>query len=74
MSLVSVSDYERRASKILPKSPWDYYQSGAEKQLTLELNKAAYDRYSKIFLHSMHLFFSLKIMSLYPVCASVHVC
>lgn len=48
MSLVSVSDYEHRASKILPKSPWDYYQSGAEKELTLQLNKSAYDWY---FIH-----------------------
>lgn len=44
MVLVSVCDFEKRAGEILPRNPWHYYQSGAEKQLTLELNKTAYDR------------------------------
>lgn len=45
MVLVSVSDYERKAGEVLPRSPWEYYQSGAEKELTLQLNKTAYNRY-----------------------------
>lgn len=45
--LVSVSDYERRASEVLPRSPWQYYQSGAEKEHTLQLNKSAYDRWAR---------------------------
>lgn len=44
MALVSVSDYEKKASELLAKKPWDYYRSGAGDELTLGLNKSAYER------------------------------
>lgn len=44
MALISVSDYERKAGKVLAKNPWDYYQSGATDELSLNLNRTAYDR------------------------------
>ncbi|XP_031629733.1 peroxisomal (S)-2-hydroxy-acid oxidase GLO3 [Contarinia nasturtii] len=44
MALVCVSDYEKKASEILPKTPWDYYRSGAGAELTLKLNESAYKR------------------------------
>lgn len=44
MALVCVSDYEKKAAEILPKSPWDYYRSGAGDQITLALNESAYNR------------------------------
>lgn len=54
MALVCVSDYEKKAAEILPKSPWDYYKSGAGDQITLELNKSAYNRW--INYHNLNLF------------------
>lgn len=50
MALVSVNDFEQRAGELLPRSPWQYYQSGAEKELTLELNKTAYNRWVALTL------------------------
>lgn len=44
MVLVSVNDFEKEAGKILPRNPWEYYQSGAEKELTLKLNESAFDK------------------------------
>ena len=44
MVLVSVSDFEKAASEVMAKKPWDYYRSGAGEELSLELNKSAYRR------------------------------
>lgn len=44
MALVCVSDYEKKASELLPRGPWDYYRSGAGDQFTLKLNQSAYNR------------------------------
>lgn len=44
MALVCVSDYEKKAAEILPKSPWDYYSNGAGDQVTLKLNESAFNR------------------------------
>lgn len=44
MALVSVRDYEQKAGEVLPKSPWDYYRSGAGDEVTLRLNMRAYDQ------------------------------
>ncbi|KAM9843759.1 2-Hydroxyacid oxidase 1 [Aulostomus maculatus] len=42
---VCVSDFELEASKVLPKSVYDYYRSGAEEQHTLADNVAAFNRW-----------------------------
>ncbi|XP_037033494.1 peroxisomal (S)-2-hydroxy-acid oxidase GLO3-like [Bradysia coprophila] len=44
MSLVSVSDYEQKAIDILPRNALDYYRSGSDNQVTLQLNKTAFQR------------------------------
>ena len=41
---VSVFDYEAAARKILPKTVYDYYRSGANDEITLRENHAAYER------------------------------
>lgn len=43
---VCVSDFEEEAKKVLPKSVYDYYRSGADGQSTLADNVAAFDRYN----------------------------
>lgn len=43
MSLVCVADYEEKSKEKLEKSALDYYQSGAGDQLTLKLNKEAFN-------------------------------
>lgn len=43
MSLVCVADYEEKSKEKLEKSALDYYQSGAGDQLTLHLNKEAFN-------------------------------
>jgi isopentenyl diphosphate isomerase/L-lactate dehydrogenase-like FMN-dependent dehydrogenase len=42
--LVSVFDYEAAARATLPKSAYDYYASGANDEITLRENHAAYKR------------------------------
>ncbi|UCH20898.1 MAG: alpha-hydroxy-acid oxidizing protein [Deltaproteobacteria bacterium] len=42
--LVSVFDYEAAARKKLPKVAYDYYASGANDEITLHENHAAYER------------------------------
>lgn len=42
--LVSVFDFEAAARAILPKSVYDYYASGANDEITLRENHAAYER------------------------------
>lgn len=42
--LVSVFDYEAAARKSLPKMAFDYYSSGANDEITLRDNHAAYER------------------------------
>lgn len=42
--LVSVFDYEAAASEKLPKTAYDYYRSGANDEITLRENHAAYER------------------------------
>lgn len=43
--LVCVSDYELQAKRLLPKSVFDYYSSGADEQQTLCDNITAFSRY-----------------------------
>ncbi|KAL0281309.1 UNVERIFIED_CONTAM: hypothetical protein PYX00_002336 [Menopon gallinae] len=43
--LVSVSDYENNARRILPKFALDYYTSGAGDELSLALNKSAFSNF-----------------------------
>lgn len=43
MTLVCVADYEEKSKEILEKSALDYYQSGAGDELTLKLNKEAFN-------------------------------
>ena len=42
--LVCVDDFEREARSILPRNALDYYRSGADEELTLQLNKDALKR------------------------------
>jgi isopentenyl diphosphate isomerase/L-lactate dehydrogenase-like FMN-dependent dehydrogenase len=42
--LVSVFDYETAARAVLPKIAYDYYASGANDEITLRENHAAYER------------------------------
>ena len=42
--LVSVFDYEAAARAVLPRIAYDYYRSGANDELTLHENHAAYER------------------------------
>ena len=42
--LVNVFDYEAAARAKLPKTAYDYYRSGANDELTLHNNHAAYER------------------------------
>ncbi|XP_051723043.1 hydroxyacid oxidase 1 isoform X2 [Ctenopharyngodon idella] len=44
-TLVCVSDYELQAQRLLPKSVFDYYFSGADEQETLRDNVAAFARW-----------------------------
>ncbi|KAF7732350.1 Hydroxyacid oxidase 2 [Apophysomyces ossiformis] len=41
---VSIDDYEAYARKILPPMALDYYQSGADAEITLRRNRDAYER------------------------------
>lgn len=40
-----VYDYEQRAINTLPRNALDYYKSGSDSQITLQLNKTAFQRY-----------------------------
>ncbi|XP_068452252.1 2-Hydroxyacid oxidase 1 [Clinocottus analis] len=42
---VCVADFEEEAKKVLPKAVYDYYRSGADEQLTLADNVAAFNRW-----------------------------
>ena len=42
--LISVFDYEAAARKKLPKIAFEYYASGANDEITLHENHAAYER------------------------------
>ncbi|TRY92475.1 hypothetical protein DNTS_028182 [Danionella cerebrum] len=44
-ALVCVRDYEHQARRLLPKSVFDYYYSGADEQETLQDNVTAYSRW-----------------------------
>lgn len=44
MSLVSLDDYETAAIKKIPKAALEYYRGGAGNELTLQLNRTAFDR------------------------------
>jgi len=37
-------DFEERAKAVLPKQSWDYYASGANDEVTLRDNEAAFKR------------------------------
>lgn len=42
--LVSVSDFEQHAYKVLPRNALDYYKSGAGQEQTLKDNPLAFSR------------------------------
>ena len=42
--LVNLFDYEARAHELLPRMAYDYYSSGANDEVTLRENRAAFDR------------------------------
>ncbi len=42
--LINVFDYEAAASEVLPRMIFDYYRSGANDEITLRENHAAYER------------------------------
>jgi isopentenyl diphosphate isomerase/L-lactate dehydrogenase-like FMN-dependent dehydrogenase len=42
--LITVADFRRRARISLPRMAWDYFRSGADAQLTLKRNRAAFRR------------------------------
>lgn len=44
MSLVCVSDYEKRAAELMARIPWEYYRGGAGDEISLRLNRYAYDQ------------------------------
>jgi 4-hydroxymandelate oxidase len=44
MELVNVFDYERLAAAKMEPSAWAYYQSGADDEVTLRANRAAFER------------------------------
>ena len=44
--LVNLFDYEARAHELLPRMAYDYYASGANDEVTLRENRAAFDRIS----------------------------
>ncbi len=44
MSLVSLDDYEEAAVKKIPKAVLEYYRGGAGNELSLQLNRSAFDR------------------------------
>ena len=43
--LVKVEDFEKYARKVLPKTAYDYYASGAGDEFSLALNKAAFSKF-----------------------------
>lgn len=44
MSLVSLDDYEEAAQKKIPTAVLEYYRGGAGNELSLQLNRTAFDR------------------------------
>ena len=46
MSRVNLSDVESAARTVLEGASWDYYASGAEDEVTLRENRAAFERIS----------------------------
>jgi (S)-2-hydroxy-acid oxidase len=44
MNLVSLSEFEREAHKVLPKNALDYYKSGAGDEYSLRLNRTAFEK------------------------------
>lgn len=44
-AVVNIQDFRRLAKKRLPKVIWDYLEGGAEDEVTLKRNRAAFDRY-----------------------------
>lgn len=43
MSLICLSDYEQKAAQLIAKGPWEFFRSGAGDELSLQLNRDAYD-------------------------------
>src|SRR2546427_8460987 len=44
MEIVNVFDYERHAQAKVEMSAWAYYQSGSDDEVTLQANRAAFER------------------------------
>ena len=49
--MVCLDDFERYASKVLPKYAYDYYRSGADDQITLKENAEAFRRFVHVHVH-----------------------
>src|ERR1051325_250570 len=47
--LVNLFEYEALARERLPANAWDYYSSGANDEITLRENHAAYDRIKLLY-------------------------
>ena len=49
--LVCLADFEKEARQILPRNALNYYRSGADDEITLGENEAAYRRFDqKLYL------------------------
>ncbi|XP_030555536.1 peroxisomal (S)-2-hydroxy-acid oxidase GLO5-like isoform X1 [Drosophila novamexicana] len=66
MAFVSVSDFEQKASVELEKNALDYYKSGAGEQLTLRLNREAFQRVVRLRFNLG--FWLLGLLRLRPRC------
>lgn len=44
MSLVCVSDYEKKSAELLRKDIWEYFRGGSGDEITLGLNCTAFDK------------------------------
>lgn len=44
MALVCVWDYEKKAAELIEKDRWNFFRSGGGDEITLQLNRSAFDR------------------------------
>uniref|UniRef100_A0A8C4SNZ4 (S)-2-hydroxy-acid oxidase n=1 Tax=Erpetoichthys calabaricus TaxID=27687 RepID=A0A8C4SNZ4_ERPCA len=73
---VCVKDFEEHARRVLPKSIYDYYRSGADDQITLADNQAAFSRwrlYPRVLREVSHVDISTTVLGQkvsMPVCVA----
>ncbi|KAG2467476.1 HAOX1 oxidase, partial [Polypterus senegalus] len=73
---VCVKDFEEHARRVLPKSVYDYYRSGADDQITLADNQAAFSRwrlYPRVLREVSHVDISTTVLGQkvsMPVCVA----